>query len=41
MVSGLMIGDESDRIAPTDETLSGRAKMRTAHRSTTAAQKAA
>src|SRR6187200_1991796 len=39
-VSGLMIGDEIDRIAPTDETLAGSAKMRTAQRRIAAAQSA-
>jgi len=40
MVNGMTIGDERDRIAPTDQTLSGNAKIRTAKRKTTAAQSA-
>jgi hypothetical protein len=39
--NGMTIGDERDRIALIDQTLSGNAKIRTAQRKTTAAQSAA
>jgi hypothetical protein len=40
-VKGKTTGDDADRMAPTDQTLAGKSKMRIAHRKTIAAQSAA
>jgi hypothetical protein len=40
-VSGTIIGEEMDRIVPTDQTLAGNANVRTVQRNATAQQMAA